>query len=105
VTVTVPTVSLRVSSIAYGLDRRRLLVTVTAVDAGGKPVPGATVSVSTLRGTTTYLTASGTTSAKGTFAFEGTSAAPGGCYSSTIRSLSRTGFTWDGKTPSNRYCV
>jgi hypothetical protein len=95
----------RVSSIAYRLDAYgRLLVTVTVLDAGaGTPLAGANVSLVLYRNSAAFASGSGLTGSTGTLTLR-TSSTPSGCYRTTIRSVSLSGYAWDGTTPANGYC-
>jgi hypothetical protein len=94
-----------VSSIAYRLDvYGRLLVTVTVVDGGtGTPLAGANVSLVLYRNSVAFASGSGVTGSAGTLTLR-TSSTPAGCYRTTIRSVSLSGYAWDGTTPANGYC-
>jgi len=102
VTVTKPVV--RLSSIRYATTNGRLAVTFTAVNAAtGTPVAGAGVSFTIRRSSYAWTTGTGTTGSGGTLSVL-TPTAPSGCYTTSLRSVSAAGFTWDGVTPSNGFC-
>jgi hypothetical protein len=95
----------RVSSVAYGLSGGRLYVTVTAVNAlTGARVPGAAISLAIYHGTALYTSGSGTTGSTGQLTLLTSFKAPSGCYRTTLKSVSATGYAWDGVTPANQYC-
>ena len=104
VVVTAPKV--RVKSIAYKLrSDKRLVVTITVVrSSDGVALAGATVSFTLSRGTTTVSSPTATTDSAGQTKYFTPSKAQSGCYTTTIGSVSASGFTWDGVTPANQYC-
>ncbi len=102
VAVTTPVV--RVSSIRYATSNGRLVVTFTATDAStGAAVPGVAVSFTIKRNSYAWVSGSGTTGSGGSFSVS-TPTAPSGCYTTALRSVTTSGFAWDGVTPSNGFC-
>jgi len=104
VIATIPTMT--VSQIAYSTSGRKsanLIVTVTVVNNLGNPVSGAAVSIS-LKNTSLSQSwaGSGTTGSNGQVGFT-LSNAPSGTYTTVVNSVAATGFTWDGKYPSNSF--
>jgi len=100
VTVVAPTVS--VSSITYGTQKQHLLVTAALVENTGKPVSGASVSISLYRDGSLYRSATGTTGTEGKLNFKATNA-PSGCYTTSVTNVAASGFSWDGVTPANQF--
>ena len=95
--------AVHVSSIAYATQKQSLLVTVALLDGNGKPVAGASVSISLARNASAYRSATGTTGADGKVTFK-VGNAPSGCYTTTVTNVTATGYTWDGGTPTNQFC-
>jgi hypothetical protein len=102
VAVTVTPGPIHVASIRYGIGKNALLVTATVVDAGGRPIPRAAVSVLVRRRGYYYFSSQGTTAANGRKTFR-LRPRPG-CYRTTVIRVSGSGYRWDGKTPANRFC-
>ena len=94
---------LRIGSIHYQRRGGRLLVTVRAVDAAGKSVSRAAISVLVKRDGRRYVTRRAITGAGGRTVYR-LPARLGGCYTTTVRRVSAAGFTWNGRTPRNRFC-
>ena len=94
---------LRISAIRYRSRENALLVTVTAVDAAGRPVSGAALSVLVRRDGRRHFTARESTGAAGRTVFR-VPARRGGCFITAFRKVSAAGFTWDGRIPRNRFC-
>jgi hypothetical protein len=86
-----------VSSITYTRSGGYVYVTV-ATNA-----PNGTLGLRILRSGVTYASGTVSTGSSGTVTVR--VSAPGGCYSTTITSLSASGYAWDGATPSNGRCV
>jgi hypothetical protein len=76
---------------------------LTADAATAAAVPGATVAITLYRNGYAYGSGSATTAADGTVTMW-TGTTPGGCYTTTLRSVTATGYVWDGVTPANRFC-
>jgi hypothetical protein len=85
-----------VSSITYSRSGGYLYVTVAT------NVPNGTLGLRILRSGTTYASGTVTTTSTGTVTVR--VSAPSGCYSTTITSLTASGYAWDGKTPANGRC-
>jgi len=94
---------LRIGSIGYRSRKGAVLVTATAVDAAGRPVSRAVVSVVVRRNGRSHFSARAATGASGRTVYR-VPARRGGCFTTVIRRVSAAGFTWDGRTPRNRYC-
>ena len=103
-TLHVTTGRLRIGSISYRRVKRVAFVAVTAVDTAGKPISGATLSVIVRRDGRRRLSVRAATGPAGRFVFR-MPARAGGCFSATITRVFAAGFTWDGRTPHNRYCL
>jgi hypothetical protein len=95
---------LRIGSIRYRSRKSSVLVTVTALDAAGRPVSRAVVSVLVRRDGRRHLSARAATGAAGRTVYRVRSARRRACFTTTIRRVSAAGFTWDGRTPRNRFC-
>ena len=99
VVVTPPPV-VRVAAIRYGVRHKTLNVYVTVVDARGRRVPNAGVTVFLYRNGKLYGRAGGRTVAgRTTF----TRPASWGTYRAVVRKVTATGLRWNGKTPPNRF--
>jgi len=94
---------LKIRSITYRPRAGAALVTVNAVDSGSRPVSRAVISVFVRTDGRRTFSARATTGAAGKATFR-VPLRNGGCLRTTIRGLSAAGFTWDGRTPGNRYC-
>jgi hypothetical protein len=94
----------RIGAIRYRGRKGVLLVTATAVDAAGGPVSRATVAVSVKRAGRLHLATRGQTGPSGRKVFR-VPARRGGCFVTTVRRVSAQGFTWNGRTPRNRFCT
>ena len=99
VTVTPPPVA-RVAAVRYGVRNKTLHVYVTVVDARGRRVPDAGVTVFLYRNGKLYARAGGRTAA-GRMTF--TRPASWGVYRAVVTRVAATGLRWNGKTPPNRF--
>ncbi len=99
VTVTPPPIA-RVSAIRYGVRSKKLYVYATVVDARGRRVDHARVTVFLYRNGKLYARASGRT-ARGRMTF--TRPASWGRYRAKVKRVSAVGLRWNGKTPPNRF--
>ena len=95
---------LEIGSVRYRASRRAVLVTAKAVDVGGKPISGATVSVLVRRNGGRYFTGRASTGPGGNTDYR-VPLGNGGCFTTTVRKVSAAGFAWDGRTPRNRFCT
>jgi hypothetical protein len=102
--VTVTPGRLRIGEIRYQELKRAFLLTVRAIDLGGRPISGAVLSVRVVRSGRRVFSARAATGPAGKAAFR-VPAARGGCFTATLSRASAVGFTWDGRTPRNRYCL
>ena len=99
VTVTRPP-PLRVAAVRYGVAKRRLHVYVTVVDADGRRVRDASVTVALYRNGKVYARAAGrTTSGRMTFSRPAST----GAYRTTVTRVVAVGRTWDRMTPRNAF--
>jgi hypothetical protein len=94
---------LKIRSITYRSRAAAVLVSVTAVDSAGRPVSRAAVSVVVWLDGRRTSSSHAATGAAGKARFR-VPVLDGGCLRTTIRGVSAPGFTWDGRTPGNRYC-
>ena len=95
---------LTIGSVRYRASRRALLVTTKAVDVGGKPISGATVSVLVRRDGGRYFTGRASTGPGGNTVYR-VPLGRGGCFTTAVRKVAAAGFAWDGRTPRNRFCT
>jgi hypothetical protein len=95
---------LTIRSIVYTSGTKTVLVTATAVDAVGRPVSRAVVSVLVRRDGRRYFSGRAATGAAGRIVYR-MPALRGGCFTTTIRRVSAGGFAWDRRTPRNRFCT
>jgi hypothetical protein len=94
---------LRVAGVRYGIGAgKTLLVTVSLVDARGRPVPNTYLSVLVRRRGYPFATGRGTTLGNGRKTFRVRHKT--GCYRTTVVRANANGYRWDGKTPLNRFC-
>jgi hypothetical protein len=104
--LTVAAPQLRVTSIVYSLTstgRLAIKVSVARV-SDGSPVPGATISFTLWRGSTSVASATLTTGPTGKATYKTLGPVTSGCYTTTIASITAAGLSWDGVTPTNQYC-
>ena len=99
IVVTPPPV-VRVAAIRYGVRHKTLNVYVTVVDARGRRVPNAGVTVFLYRNGKLYGRA-GARAVAGRTTF--TRPASWGTYRAVVRKVTATGLRWNGKTPPNRF--
>jgi hypothetical protein len=92
----------RVSSITYSRSSSTLSVTFTAVSSSGQPLSNASIGLRILRNGASYATGTARTGSNGKATVSVKTSR--GCYSTTITSVTASGLTWDGTTPSNSYC-
>ena len=99
IVVTAPPV-VRVAAIRYGVRKKRLNVYVTVVDARGRRVPSASVTVFLYRNGKLYARAGGR-AVGGRMTF--TRPASTGSYRAVVRKVAAPGLRWNAKTPLNRF--
>ena len=95
---------LRIAGITYRVRKDRMLVSVSARDAAGRPVSRARIAALVRRDGRRYVSARAETGAAGRIVYSIPLPRRGGCLSTTIRRVSAAGFAWDGRTPRNRRC-
>ena len=99
VTVAPPPV-VRVAAVRYGVANRRLHVYVTVLDAAGRRVNGASVTVALYREGKVYARAAGSTVA-GRMTFDRPASI--GRYRTKVTRVVATGLAWDRVTPANSF--
>jgi hypothetical protein len=95
---------LRIGSIRYRARAGSVLVTVRAMDVGGRPISTARVFITVKRNGQRLGTSRGLTGADGRAIYR-VPTRRAGCFSIAIRRVSAPGFTWDSRTPANRFCL
>jgi hypothetical protein len=95
---------LSIGPIEYRGSKRRLVVTVRAVDASRRPISGATIAILVRRNGTRYFTGRGTTGPAGKTVYR-VQLGRSGCFTTTVKNASAPGFAWDRRTPRNRLCT
>jgi len=100
--VTVVPGTLRIRSISFAPGRRSLRIVVTAVDGARRSVSAASVRAVVKLGGKRHAQAHGRTGSGGKTMLR----APlgRGCFTVAITRATAQGFTWDGRTPRNRFC-
>ena len=94
---------LSIRSVGYVRKRSIAYVTVSAVDAAGRPVSRAAVWIRVRLNGRRYLSARAATGPAGRAVFR-VRVRPGSCLTSAVSKVSAAGFAWDGRTPDNRFC-
>jgi hypothetical protein len=94
---------LRVASIRYVARGRWLLVSVNARDGARKAVSQAAIHLRLRRDGRTFATKRARTGPAGRTTFRVPLGA-GRCYTAGITRATAQGFTWDRRTPRNRFC-
>jgi hypothetical protein len=79
-------------------------IVLRATDDSGQPLE-ARVNLALLVGSSTVTATSGTTTPDGWLAITPSSPLERGCYSVQVRSVTAPGYSWDGASPSQTYCV
>jgi hypothetical protein len=103
--VTVRPGRLAVSSIRYGVGKQAILVTVTVLDTGRRPVEGAVVSVVVRRRGYGYFAGRMATTLNGRAIFRMPRKKGKGCFRTTVVRVQALGYlVWHGPTPANRLC-
>jgi hypothetical protein len=95
---------LRVASIGYRSRKNVVFVSARAVDAAGRPVSRALLSLLVRRNGRPHFSARALTGAAGRTVYR-VPARRGGCFTATIRRASAAGFAWDGRSPRIRFCT
>jgi hypothetical protein len=89
-----------VSAIRYGVANRRLHVYVRVVDAGGRRLDDAAVTVWLYRENKVYARVAGRT-VRGLMTFDRPASI--GTYRTRVTRVVATGFAWDRGTPANGF--
>jgi hypothetical protein len=100
--VTVVPGTLRIRTISVVPGRRSLRWVVTVVDGARRPVSAASVRAVVKLGGKRHARAQGRTGAAGRTMLRAPLAR--GCFTVAITRATAQGFTWDGRTPRNRFC-
>ena len=100
--VTVRAATLRIGPIGFQPGRRSLRVVVVAADGARRPVSAASIGIVVRLNGTRHFAGRARTGAGGKVGFR-VPIEPG-CFVVTVRRASAQGFTWNGKTPRNRFC-
>jgi hypothetical protein len=95
---------LRIAGITYRVRKDRMLVSMSALDAAGRPISRARIAALVQRDGRRYVSARAETGAAGHIVFSIPLPRTGGCLSTTVRRVTAAGFAWDGRTPRNRHC-
>jgi hypothetical protein len=98
--IVTPPPLVRAAAVRYGVRNRTLYVYVTVVDARGRRVRDASVTVFLYRNGKLYAREAGRTVA-GRMTF--TRPASAGTYRAVVRKVTATGLRWNRKTPANRF--
>ena len=102
--LTVIPARLRIRSVAYRRIRSGVEVTVSARDGARRPVSRALVAVLVRREGERHFTGRKATGASGRTRYA-IRVRGEGCFTVTVTRVHAAGFTWDGRTPRNRFCV
>ena len=102
--LTVTPARLRIASIGYRRIRSGVQVTVTTRDGARRPISRALVSVLVRRAGERQFTGRKTTGASGRTRYA-VRVRGAGCLTLSVTRARAAGFTWDGRTPRNRFCV
>jgi hypothetical protein len=95
---------LRIGSVGYRRSGNGVQVTVTARDGARRPVSQALVSVLVRHDDRRHFTGRGATGPSGRTRYL-VRARGDGCFTVRITKVRAAGFTWDGRTPRNRFCT
>jgi hypothetical protein len=101
-TVTVLPGRLRVGSIFVRPGKRGLRVVLGTVDGARRPVAHATVRIVVKRDGRRHFSARARTGVSGQALVR--VPAGSGCFTVVVTRAVAQGFTWDGRTPRNRFC-
>jgi hypothetical protein len=94
---------LRIAPLGYQTRGAFVWVGVRAIDTAGKSVSNARVWITVRRDGRRFFTKRVRTGPAGRVSFR-FPARRGGCFTTTITQVTAAGFTWDGRTPHNRFC-
>ncbi len=93
---------IRVSSIRYSKRPTVIRVTANVVEVGGGPAPAVRTAVVVRRNGREVFSAQKRTDAAGRTTYLVPRAT--GCFTTKVTGASARGYTWNGKTPANRFC-
>jgi hypothetical protein len=100
-----PQPRMRVTRVRYLTVGPSHRVTVSVVDRAGRAVRNAAVSAALYRNGSWYARLQGVTGVDGRVTFvRRARATRAGCYTTRVRRVTATGYTWDPGTPLNRFC-
>jgi len=99
-----PPPAARIGSITLAQVNGLLHLGVEIVDANGQPLQ-AHVGAAIVNGPDAFAATSGRTSANGWLGLTASNVPQPGCYAAQVRSVSASGFAWNGVTPTKTYCV
>ena len=103
-TTPAPPPAARIGSITLGQVNSLLHLGVQIVDANGQPLQ-AQVVAAIVNASDAFAATAGRTSANGWLGLTASNVPLPGCYAAQVRSVSVSGFAWDGVTPTKTYCV
>jgi hypothetical protein len=100
-----PPPRMRVTRIRYLTVGTMHRVTVSVADRAGRPVAGAAVSAALYRNGGWYASLRGATGGTGRVTFTRPARKTrAGCYTTRVRQVAATGYSWERGTPANRFC-
>jgi hypothetical protein len=100
--VTVVPAKLRIGPIAFRPGTRGLRVILTTVDGARRPVSHATLTLVVKRDGRRHFSGRARTGSAGKTLVRMPSGR--GCFVVSVTRAAAQGFTWDGRTPRNRFC-
>jgi hypothetical protein len=100
----VRTLPAHVALASFGRRNRHLHVGVRATDDSGRPLK-ARVAFSVVRGTSVFAATVGRADNAGWLALTASPKLVPGCYHARVSSVSAPGYTWDGGSPAQLFCV
>jgi hypothetical protein len=100
--VTVRPATLRIGPVTFRGTSRGIQVTIAAMDGARRPVSRAAITIVTRVGDQRLGRARVTTGAAGKARL--LVRARAGCYTISVTRALAPGFTWNGRTPRNRFC-
>ena len=103
-TYCVHTLPAHVAIASFGRRNGRLHVGVRATDDSGQPL-NAHIAFSVLRGTSVFAATFARVDNAGWLALTANRKLMPGCYRARVSSLTAPGHTWDGLSPTQRFCV
>ncbi len=100
--VVVRPAALRLDSITYRRTARGVQVTVAAIDGARRPIPQAALTLVARLDDRRVARARAVTGAAGKARL--LVPAGSGCYTVAVTRVVAAGFSWNGRTPRNRFC-